>query len=105
MRQQFTDTPPVREARIVSPRVSPSHASIRRASATCGSPATSRPADRHCALRTRRGFHNTSPAVPLRPHRDRDGSVLKVEMTVKTRGFTALKTEACGLTQAAYLHF
>jgi hypothetical protein len=33
------------------------------------------------------------------------GSVLKVEMTVKTRGFTALKTEACGLTQEAYLHF
>ncbi len=26
-------------------------------------------------------------------------------MTVKTRGFTALKTEACGLTQEAYLHF
>jgi hypothetical protein len=34
-----------------------------------------------------------------------NGSVLKVEMAVKTRGFTALKTEACGLTQAAYLHF
>jgi hypothetical protein len=33
-----------------------------------------------------------------------DGSVLKVEMTVKTRGFTALKPEVCGLTQAAYLH-
>jgi hypothetical protein len=33
------------------------------------------------------------------------GSILKVEMTGKTRGFTALKTEACGLTQAAYLHF
>jgi hypothetical protein len=32
-------------------------------------------------------------------------SVLKVEMAVKTRGFTALKTEACGLTQAAYLYF
>jgi hypothetical protein len=30
---------------------------------------------------------------------------LKVEMVVKTRDFTALKTEACGLTQAAYLHF
>jgi hypothetical protein len=26
------------------------------------------------------------------------GSVLIVEMTVKTRGFTALETEACGLT-------
>jgi DDE superfamily endonuclease len=26
-------------------------------------------------------------------------------MTVKIRGFTALKTEACGLTQEAYLHF
>ena len=34
-----------------------------------------------------------------------EGSVLKVQMTVKIRGFTALKTEACGLTQAAYLHF
>jgi cytochrome oxidase Cu insertion factor (SCO1/SenC/PrrC family) len=33
------------------------------------------------------------------------GSVLNVEMTVKTRGFTDLKTEACGLTQEAYLHF
>jgi hypothetical protein len=33
------------------------------------------------------------------------GSVLKVEMTVQARGFTALKPEACGLAQAAYLHF
>src|SRR2546429_5943542 len=30
--------------------------------------------------------------------------VLKVEMTVQLRGFTDLKTEACGLTRAAYLH-
>ena len=36
---------------------------------------------------------------------DKEGSVLNVEMTVKTRGFTALKTEACGLTQEVYLHF
>ena len=34
-----------------------------------------------------------------------DGSVLKVEMAVKTSDFTALKTVACGLTLAAYLHF
>jgi hypothetical protein len=50
-----------------------------------------------------------SNGASLRPsHRlniEQKGSVLKVEMVVKTRDFTALKTEACGLTQAAYLHF
>jgi hypothetical protein len=45
----------------------------------------------------------TTPA-PL-PRTDRNfGSVLKVEMVVWRRGFTAFKTVACGLSQVAYLH-
>jgi hypothetical protein len=31
-------------------------------------------------------------------------SVPKMEIMLKTRGFIALKTVACGLAQAAYLH-
>jgi hypothetical protein len=49
-------------------------------------------------------FFNRSRAALAR-RRYVPGSVLKMEMTVKNRDFTALKTEACGFTQAAYLHF